>query len=117
MLFSRRQAICAAGAALAAPIAAPYVARAHFQVSPLTNRAYSKRAIELVQKYQLVSRQRAEQSVDFIDDYRSYVINYGLGEDRIRTDIEAAGTSPQARWARMNALLSEPTLPAELRGR
>ena len=50
MLFSRRQAICAAGAALAAPLAAPYIARANIQISPFTNRAYSKRAIELVQR-------------------------------------------------------------------
>ena len=44
MLISRRQALCAAGAA----IAAPYVARAGFQVSPFTNKTYSKRAVELV---------------------------------------------------------------------
>lgn len=44
MLLSRRQAICAAGAA----IAAPYVARAGIQVGPATSRTYSKRAIELV---------------------------------------------------------------------
>ncbi len=45
MLLSRRQALWAtAGAA----IAAPYVARASLQVSPATNRKYSKRAIELV---------------------------------------------------------------------
>jgi membrane dipeptidase len=44
MLISRRLALCGAGAALAAP----YVARAGFQVSPLTNRSYSKRAIDLV---------------------------------------------------------------------
>jgi hypothetical protein len=83
----------------------------------LEGRIDREQAVELIQKYQLVSRQRAEQSVDFIDDYRSYVINYGLGEDRIRADIEAAGRSPAARWARMNALLSEPTLPADLRSR
>lgn len=73
--------------------------------------------MELTQKYRLVSRKRAEQSVDFIEDYRSYVINYGLGEDMVRADIEAAGASPDARWARMHALLSEPTLPADLRSR
>ena len=62
-----------------------------------------------------MSRARAEQSVAFIEDYRSYVINYGLGEDMIRADIEAVGSSPAARWARMNALLSEPRLPADLK--
>ncbi len=38
-------------------------------------------AIALAQKYQLISRARAEQSVSFTDNYRSYVINYGLGQD------------------------------------
>ena len=81
----------------------------------LEGRIDRARAVELTQKYQLVSSARAEQSVDFIEDYRSYVINYGLGEDMIRADIEAVGSSPAARWARMNALLSEPTLPADLK--
>ncbi|MGH6632722.1 MAG: hypothetical protein ACREB0_05125, partial [Sphingopyxis sp.] len=37
-------------------------------------------AVALTQKYMLVSPQRAEQSVSFTDQYRSYMINYGLGE-------------------------------------
>ena len=82
----------------------------------LEGRIDREQAVQLTQKYQLVSRKRAEQSVDFIEDYRSYVINYGLGEDMVRADIEAAGASPSARWARMKVLLSEPTLPADLRG-
>ena len=45
MLLSRRQAICAAAGAT---VAAPYIAKASFPVSPLSNRKYSKRAIELV---------------------------------------------------------------------
>jgi membrane dipeptidase len=45
--MSRRQTICAAGAAL---VAAPYVARASFQVAAGSNRSYSKRAIELVRR-------------------------------------------------------------------
>jgi membrane dipeptidase len=47
MLLSRRQAL---GAAAGAAIAAPYVARAAFQVNPATRRSYSKRAIELVRQ-------------------------------------------------------------------
>ena len=35
-------------------------------------------AVELTQRYQLVSRARAEQSVAFTTQYRAYVINYGL---------------------------------------
>ena len=68
MLFSRRQAICAAGAAIAAPLAAPYIARAHFQINPATNRAYSKRAIELVQRAVVVDM-LAPIKIDFDPSY------------------------------------------------
>ena len=71
-------------------------------------------AIGLAQKYQLVARPRAEQSIAFTDQYRSYVINYGLGLDMVRAHVEAAGTSPAARWEAMARILSEPTLPGDL---
>ena len=72
-------------------------------------------AARLVQRYQLVSPERARQSVAFTKQYRTYVINYGLGQDMVRADIERAGASPDARWKRMEQLLSEPTLPSDLR--
>jgi hypothetical protein len=71
-------------------------------------------AVGLTQKYQLVSKKRAEQSIDFTTQYRSYVINYGLGQDMVRTYVEAAGADPRARWAAMERLISEPTLPSDL---
>jgi len=80
----------------------------------LEGRIDRARAVELTQKYQLVSKARAEQSVDFIEQYRSYVINYGLGQDMVRTHVEAAGPDPAARWAAMEKVISEPTLPADL---
>lgn len=72
------------------------------------------RATELLQRYQLVSPERAAQSLDFIDTYRSYIINYGLGHDMVQAAIEAGDASEDARWERMERLLSEPTLPADL---
>lgn len=72
------------------------------------------RAIALTQTYQLVSRERAEQSLDFVDQYRSYVINYGLGEDMVRAYVEAAGPGEEARWGAMERVISEPTLPGDL---
>ena len=80
----------------------------------LEGRLSKEQAIELTRKYQLVSRARAEQSVAFTDQYRSYVINYGLGQDMVRAHIEAAGEEPEARWAAMARILSEPTLPQDL---
>jgi hypothetical protein len=80
----------------------------------LEGRIGRARAVELAQKYQLVSKARAEQSVDFIDQYRSYVINYGLGEDYVRAYVESFGGAPERRWAAMESLLSGPTLPSDL---
>ncbi len=71
-------------------------------------------AITLTQKYQLVSRAKAEQSLRFDDTYRSYVINYGLGQDMVRAHVEAAGPGEAARWKAMEQVISEPTVPADL---
>ncbi len=80
----------------------------------LENRIDRAQAVALTQKYQLVSKARAEQSIDFTTQYRSYVINYGLGQDMVRAYIERGGASPAARWAAMARILSEPTLPGDL---
>ena len=80
----------------------------------LEGRINRKQAVERVQRYQLVSKQRADQSVDFIEQYRSYVINYGLGQDLARAYVEAAGATPAARWAAFERIISEPTLPSDL---
>jgi hypothetical protein len=74
-------------------------------------------AIKRLQRYQLASPERAAQSLRFIKTYRSYVINYGLGQDMVRHYVESAGPSENARWARMKQLLSEPTLPSDLGAR
>ncbi len=71
-------------------------------------------AVALNQKYQLVSRERAEQMVDFNEQYRSYVINYGLGMEMVRDWVETQGDAPVWRWKAMERLLSEPMLPGDL---
>ena len=80
----------------------------------LEGRIDRPQAVELTQKYQLVSKKRAEQLIDFTEQYRSYVINYGLGQDMVQAYVEAAGSTPQARWAAMERIISEPTLPSDL---
>jgi hypothetical protein len=71
-------------------------------------------AVALTQKYLLVSQKRAEQSVSFTDQYRSYVINYGLGEAMVRAHVERGRPSRDEMWRRMAKLVSEPTLPSDL---
>jgi hypothetical protein len=74
-----------------------------------------ERAIQLSMRYQLMSRERAERSVDFAEHYRSYVINYATGEDLVRAYIERAGPSAEARWRAYETILTQPTLPEHLR--
>lgn len=71
-------------------------------------------AVAFTQKYLLVSQKRAEQSVSFTDQYRSYVINYGLGEAMVRAHVERGRPSRDEMWRRMAKLVSEPTLPSDL---
>ena len=71
-------------------------------------------AVALTQKYLLVSPARAEQSVSFTEQYRSYVINYGLGEAMVRGYIERGKPTREEMWRRMAKIISEPTLPKDL---
>lgn len=79
----------------------------------LDGRISRARAIELTQRYKLLSPARARQRIDFAEKYRSYVINYGLGQDLARATVERAGPDPAARWARFERLIAEPTIPAD----
>jgi len=70
--------------------------------------------VDLSMRYRLQSRERAEQSIRFFDTYRSYVINYGLGEALVADYVEAAGEDMDARWERFIGILNTPTLPEDL---
>jgi len=64
-------------------------------------------AIEMRRKYGLSSRARAEQSVRFIEQYRSYVLNYSMGQEIVKTYIEKQGDDPKARWQAFERMLTE----------
>ena len=72
--------------------------------------------VEWLSRYSLMSAERAEQRVKFIEQYRAYVINYNLGEDLVRTYIEARGGADDTakRWEEFGRLLSSPRLPSGL---
>ncbi len=71
-------------------------------------------AIRLTMRYGFRDRKSAEQSIRFLDTYRTYVINYGLGLEMVAKFVEAGNPDDAAKWARMKTILSEPTLPADL---
>ncbi|KQZ06219.1 hypothetical protein ASD21_00850 [Caulobacter sp. Root1455] len=80
----------------------------------LSGKMDKEAAVAALAKYALTSRAKAEKSLSFIETYRSYVINYNLGQDMVRAYVERAGPSQDARWTRMEAVISQPTTPADL---
>jgi hypothetical protein len=70
-----------------------------------------------LQRYALMSPAVSRQRVKFFDTYRSYVINYNLGQDLVRQYVErSAGpnATPDDRWRVFSALLASPRLPSGL---
>src|SRR5664279_3395592 len=68
-------------------------------------------------QYSLRTEAQASQRLRFIDKYRSYVINYNLGEQLVRDWVERQGgtvSDPVRRWAVFVDLISSPRLPRAL---
>jgi len=65
--------------------------------------------INWLARYQLTSRERAEQGVRFIETYRGYVINYTLGSDLSAAYVDRnGGSNHKKRWDAYKILLSTP---------
>ena len=74
-------------------------------------------AAQWLQQWAMMPADRALQRTKFFDQYRSYVINYNLGEDLVRAYVEGRGGTaerPDVRWREFAALLSSPRLPSGL---
>jgi hypothetical protein len=68
-------------------------------------------------RYALMSPARAEQRTHFFDKYRSYVINYNLGQELVQKAIEGQGGTPDhpdVRWRLFGQLLTSPRVPSTL---
>jgi len=61
-----------------------------------------------------VNRERAEKSVDFIETYRGYVINYNLGKDLIAAHLDTETQKGIDRWAAFETILRSPTPASSL---
>lgn len=69
---------------------------------------------ELLVRYRLLSPEEADHSLKFMEFYRSYVINYRVGEDLVRSYMEREVPKPgdlQSRWQIFYGLLSQPFCP------
>jgi hypothetical protein len=70
-----------------------------------------------LEQYALMPPDRARQRVRFFDQYRSYVLNYTLGQDMVRAYVESRGGAagrPDVRWREFTRLLASPRLPGGL---
>jgi hypothetical protein len=79
----------------------------------------AKGAAGWLERYALYSPPRAAQRVRFMDQYRSYVINYNLGKDMVKRYVESKGgtaSNAPVRWQIFEQLLSSPRLPSGLVG-
>ena len=72
-------------------------------------------ALHFLEEYELMTPERALKRLDFTVKYRSYVINYNLGQDMVKQYIEARSHTPQQRWEEFSRLLSSPRLPSGLK--
>jgi hypothetical protein len=82
----------------------------------LDGRMDASRAADWLVRFAMNTPAQAAQRVKFFDAYRSYVINYNLGEDLVKAYVEArAGDDRARRWDVFAGLLSSPRLPSSLR--
>ena len=94
----------------------------------LEGRVDAAGAAAWLEEFALMPRARAEQRVRFFDKYRSYVINYNLGQDMVRAYVESKAASAErpalprstdyspaaVRWREFVKLLASPRLPGGL---
>lgn len=76
-----------------------------------------KETIDWLEQICLMSPERAAHHLSFIEKYRSYVINYNLGEQTIMNYLEKNGGTenhPEKRWELFKYLLTTPQTPSGL---
>ena len=89
------------------------LARAEYTIADdwLAGRIDRAETIRRLMKYTLADEAKATQRLRFIDTYRSYIINYGLGRDVVQAWVEGQGPD---HWATTERLLASQTLPVDL---
>jgi hypothetical protein len=71
--------------------------------------------VDWLVKYALRDRKGAEQSLKFVDVYRSYIINYNYGLDLVREYMKTENElTEEEKWKRFEYLISTPQVPSNL---
>lgn len=79
-----------------------------------------EQAAAMLEKYLMYEPDRALQRTRFIDQYRSYVINYNLGKDLVAEYVESQGgtaDNPEKRWQIFQELLSNPHTASSIKAK
>ncbi len=74
-------------------------------------------ALQWMTRYALETPERAAKSIDFWNAYRSYIINYSLGKDIVRSYIEkiaGKGARLERQWQVFYEILTMPRTPSGL---
>jgi hypothetical protein len=89
------------------------LARSEYTIADdwLAGRVGREETIARLSKYTLTAPDKAAQRLRFIDTYRSYIVNYGLGRDTVQAWVEHQGPD---HWQGMETLLSSQILPVDL---
>lgn len=74
----------------------------------------SEQARQWLINYALNTPEKAEKRIDFIDGFRSYVINYNYGKDLVAAWVEKDAATQEERWKQFTLLLSSPLSPSDL---
>lgn len=90
-------------------------ARNHVARAYLDGNIDREEAIRMMMEFGPQARDRAEQSVRFIEAYRGYVINYNLGRDIVEDYVESGAAESKDRWEAFESLLKTPLAASDLR--
>lgn len=72
------------------------------------------KAISLLKNYTLSSEERAEQRIKFFETYRSYIVNYSLGQKIVENYISARTKNLTEKWRIFETILKTPTTVSRL---
>ncbi len=76
-----------------------------------------EQAIDWIVRYSLRSPARAEHTLDFVDAYGAYIINYAVGEDLVERYVNSLGgtsNNPEKRREIFKNILDKPVMPSDL---
>ena len=74
-------------------------------------------ALACSMKYGLKTPEEAARGIRFVEQYRSYIVNYAVGEDLVKQYVEKRSgrtRKAEARWRLLQELFATPHTPADL---